>query len=90
MTHIQSKTKGKSICESNCQRRVLTKTYGLETKIQIQLDLHLQRSIKIGTSPNVNGRGSIALLKRPTKSKFPTSNQLINYLYITKQMKLEI
>ena len=59
-------------------------------KIQIQLDLHLQRSRKIGTSPNVNGRGSIALLKRPTKSKFPNSIQLINYLYITKQMKLEI
>ena len=69
------KNKSKSISESNCQRRVLTKTYGLETKIQIQLDLHLQRSRKIGTNPNVNGRGSIALLKRSTKSKFPNANQ---------------
>ena len=67
--------KGKSICVSSCQRRVLTKTYDLETKIQIQPDLHLQRSRKIGTSPNVNGRGSIALLKRSAKSRFSHSNQ---------------
>ena len=50
-------------------------TNSLEMKIQIQLDLHLQRSMKVGTSPNVNSRCSIALLKRLTKSKLPNLNQ---------------
>ena len=89
LTHIQSKTKVNQFV-SQIAKKSSDKNIWFRTKIQIQLDLHLQRSMRIGASPNINGRGSIALLKRPTKSKSPNSNQTYQLFIYYQTMKLEI